>query len=86
MDNVFLEICLLLIGGSLSDAVPCPPGARAKSIICGVAISRRKMTRLEIWLGGENGPDPVWVDMIYTHFSRCFPQIRLFPYKPFGRP
>ncbi|KIR54222.1 hypothetical protein I315_03281 [Cryptococcus gattii Ru294] len=86
MDNVFLEICLLLIGGSLHDAVPSPPGVRAKSIICGVAISRRKMTRLEIWLGGENGPDPVWVDMIYTHFSRCFPQIRLFPYKPFGRP
>ncbi|KGB79695.2 hypothetical protein CNBG_5533 [Cryptococcus deuterogattii R265] len=86
MDNVFLEICLLLIGGSLPDAVPSPPGARAKSIICGVAISRRKMTRLEIWLGGENGPDPVWVDMIYIHFSRCFPQIRLFPYKPFGRP
>ncbi|OWZ79922.1 hypothetical protein C365_01503 [Cryptococcus neoformans Bt85] len=86
MDNVFLDICLLLIGGSLSDTVPSPPGARAKSIICGVAISRRKMTRLEIWLGGEDGPDPVWIDKVYTHFSKCFPQIRLFPYKPFGRP
>nr|ODN87893.1 hypothetical protein L203_03097 [Cryptococcus depauperatus CBS 7841] len=86
MDIAFLEICFLLIGGNLQDAVPSwATPSKAKSVICGAVISRRKVTRLEIWLGGRDGPDPAWVEQVYRHIERYFPTVRILPFKSFGK-
>ncbi|ODN83288.1 hypothetical protein L202_01459 [Cryptococcus amylolentus CBS 6039] len=82
MDDVFLELCLLLVGGNLE--VDTPP--LTKPSVCGAIISRRKTTtRIEVWLGGRDVPDKRWVNDVHDKLSNWFPQIRVLPYKSFHR-
>ncbi|WWD16117.1 hypothetical protein CI109_100542 [Kwoniella shandongensis] len=82
MDQTFLEIVLLLIGGTIHDF--CPPPPSKSNMICGAVISKRKLTRIEIWLGGKDVPDPEWVRSVTNFFERSFKGVRMYPYKPFG--
>ncbi|ODN98428.1 hypothetical protein L198_03672 [Cryptococcus wingfieldii CBS 7118] len=82
MDDVFLELCLLLVGGNLE--VDMPP--LTKPSVCGAIVSRRKTTtRIEVWLGGRDVPDKRWVNDVHDKLSNFFPQIRVLPYKSFHR-
>jgi hypothetical protein len=82
MDSLFLDVVLLLIGGSLDDLCPTPPCST--SIICGAAISKRKAnTRIEVWLGGTEAPEAEWINSIQRHFTICFQGNKIYPYRSF---
>lgn len=82
MDALFLDIVLFLIGGSIDDDCPAPPGS--SSIISGATLSKRKInTRIEIWLGGLNAPEVEWVTRIQQLFARTF-GYKLYPYRSFS--
>ncbi|WVQ69880.1 uncharacterized protein L199_008102 [Kwoniella botswanensis] len=84
MDDLFLELIFLLISGDLEDEVPPPPGS--SSTICGLVLSRRKLTRIEMWLGGENViPDKRWVEQVTRYIQVKFKEWRVYPYKAFGK-
>ncbi|WWD01192.1 hypothetical protein V866_008132 [Kwoniella sp. B9012] len=84
MDDLFLELIFLLISGDLEDEVPPPPGS--SSTICGLVLSRRKLTRIEMWLGGENViPDKRWVEQVTRYIQVRFKEWRVYPYKAFGK-
>ncbi|KAK8869619.1 hypothetical protein IAR55_000186 [Kwoniella newhampshirensis] len=84
MDQTFLEVVLLLIGGTIQDICPPPPSS-PKSMICGTVISRRKLTRIEIWLGGQDAPHPEWIKGITHFFQTSFPAMKVYHYKAFGK-
>ncbi|WVQ71803.1 hypothetical protein IAR50_001345 [Cryptococcus sp. DSM 104548] len=84
MDEVFLELCLLMIGGDLEVGISTPP--RTRPVVCGASISRRKTTtRIEVWLGGRDVPDKRWISDVHDRLSNYFSQIRVLPYKSFHR-
>ncbi|WWD09938.1 hypothetical protein V865_008068 [Kwoniella europaea PYCC6329] len=84
MDDLFLELIFLLISGDLEDEVPPPPGS--SSMICGLVLSRRKLTRIEMWLCGENVmPDKRWVEQVTKYIQVNFKDWRVYPYKAFGK-
>ncbi|WVQ78578.1 hypothetical protein IAT38_000664 [Cryptococcus sp. DSM 104549] len=90
-DKMFLDMFLLLINGDLDDLVERPTNPRyADSIVCGVVISRRKLPRVEIWLGGKNGPDSLWIKSVGNFFQErfevgIFSKFKLFGYKTFRK-
>ncbi|WWC69268.1 uncharacterized protein I206_103206 [Kwoniella pini CBS 10737] len=83
MDNIFLECVLLLISGELDELVPVP--ADSTSTICGVVLSRRKLTRIEFWLGGKDGPEKEWVGHVTRFIETRFRGSKVYGYKPFGK-
>ena len=82
MDQLFLDMVLLLVGGTLDDSCPVLPGS--ESILCGAIISKRKVsTRVELWLGGPKGPDQEWVDCIQKKVADRSGGLRMYPYRSF---
>jgi hypothetical protein len=82
MDRLFLDIILLLIGGAFEELAP--PPERSTSMLLGVAVSRRKTaTRVEIWLGGTELPEPGWASAVEAVLARTFPGEKIFPFRPF---
>ncbi len=82
MDQLFLDVVLLLISGSIED--DCPPPPVSSSIICGATLSKRKVnTRIEVWLGGLAGPEPGWIRSIEHHFAKVFQGNKIYPYRAF---
>ncbi|OCF71662.1 hypothetical protein I204_07722 [Kwoniella mangroviensis CBS 8886] len=84
MDDLFLELIFLLISGDLEEEVLPPPGS--SSTICGLVLSKRKLTRIELWLGGEHViPDKRWVEQVTRYIQMHFKEWRVYPYKAFGK-
>ena len=82
MDQLFLDVVLLLIGGTLDDTCPVPPGS--ESILCGAIISKRKVsTRVEVWLGGPREPDQKWVNCVEKLVANLSGGLRMYPYRSF---
>ena len=81
MDQLFLEIVLVLIGGTLDESCPSPS---PHNVILGITISRRKInTRIEIWLGGREAPEHRWVQGV-EQALRTLTGEKVYGYKSFG--
>ncbi|WWC60919.1 uncharacterized protein I303_103495 [Kwoniella dejecticola CBS 10117] len=83
IDNLFLEFVLLLISGEIDETIPPPAGS--SSTICGVVLSRRKLTRLELWLGGKTSPDREWVGKVTRFIEERFRGSKVYGFKSFGK-
>ncbi|KAK4685336.1 translation initiation factor 4E, partial [Tremellales sp. Uapishka_1] len=81
MDQTYLDLVFLLIGGRLDDECAIPPGT--KNMVCGIVLSRRKVnTRIEIWLGGKERPNGEWCARLEGWLAAEL-GLRVLPYKAF---
>ncbi|WVR05381.1 hypothetical protein IAU60_002395 [Kwoniella sp. DSM 27419] len=98
MDNIFFEITLLLISGEIQAACPSPhvgitqvdssssfTESNMQNRILGAVISRRRITRIEIWLGGESSPSLEWVGQVHRFLMGKFPNLKVYGYKAFSK-
>ncbi|WRT67321.1 uncharacterized protein IL334_004291 [Kwoniella shivajii] len=83
MDKLFLDAILMLISGDIDDNCPPPPGMDCQ--ICGIVLSRRKLTRMEIWVGGTTVPEQGWINDITTFIEDKFQGFKVYGYKSFGK-
>ncbi|WWC89753.1 uncharacterized protein L201_004679 [Kwoniella dendrophila CBS 6074] len=83
MDNLFFDLILLLISGDLDAEVPPPDNST--SLVCGIVLSKRKLTRIEIWLGGVQPPEEKWVGEVTRYVEGRFKAWKVYGYKSFGK-
>ncbi|OCF36619.1 hypothetical protein I317_00642 [Kwoniella heveanensis CBS 569] len=85
MDHIFFEVALLLISSEIDTALPYPSAENVG--IVGAVLSRRKLTRIEIWIGGEVAPDIEWTKQLTGLLIGKFggPMSKVYGYKAFGK-
>jgi hypothetical protein len=86
MDPIFLHVCFLLAGGAFEESCPGEAYARngTKPLVLGAVLSkRRNNTRIEIWLGGVEAPNPAWIRLVEQFIGRAIEGQQVFPYRAF---
>jgi hypothetical protein len=86
MDQVFLEVIFLLIGGALEDELPMSDSGKSNMIV-GAMLSRRKLaSRIEIWLGGDDEPEFEWTNAVERGLEEGLnKKYKIWQYKSFGK-